>query len=185
MPIQPILTRAQIDHYWELGYSILPGFFREGELVPLLERFEDIVEERVPPAKDMLVMKDVMVAKGDVSPGSRAEAIAKVQDFHHDDVLYGRYVKHPRLLDLVEQICGPDIKVIHNMLINKPPNVDGRHPLHQDMLYFPFRPADLIVATWTALERTTRENGCLVVAPRSHKGGELLEHGDPGWDAAG
>ena len=26
-----------------------------------------------------------------------------------------------------------------------PADVDGRHPLHQDLLYFPFRPADSIV----------------------------------------
>jgi len=67
------------------------------------------------------------------------------------------------------------------MLINKPPNVDGRHPLHQDLLYFPFRPADKIVASWTALEPVTRENGCLVVLPESHRG-ELLKHGNPDWE---
>ena len=64
------------------------------------------------------------------------------------------------------------------MLINKPPNVDGRHPVHQDLLYFPFRPADRIVASWTALERVTKENGCLVVVPGSHRG-ELLTHENP------
>ena len=73
------------------------------------------------------------------------------------------------------------MKSIHNMLINKPPGVDGRHPLHQDLLYFPFRPAEKIVATWTALEPCTRENGCLVVVPGSQKG-ELLEHENPGWE---
>jgi phytanoyl-CoA hydroxylase len=146
MTTRPIITDDQLDQYWKLGYVVLPRFFAEDELEPLRKRSRDIVEERVPPAKDMLVMKDVMVAKGAVKPGSRAEAIAKVQDFHNDEVLYGRYVKHPRLLDLVERFCGPDIKVVHNMLMNKPPHVDGRHPLHQDLLYFLFRPADRIVA---------------------------------------
>lgn len=182
MPIEPIITEEQMDHYWKLGYAVLRGFFSDAELEPLRARFQDIVDERVPPAKDMLVMKDVMVAKGAVKPGTRAEAIAKIQDFHNDAVLYGSYVEHPRLLDLAERFCGPDIKVVHNMLINKPPNVDGRHPLHQDLLYFLFRPADRIVATWTALEPTTRENGCLVVVPGSHTGGELLEHGNPAWE---
>ena len=61
------------------------------------------------------------------------------------------------------------------MLINKPPGVDGRHPLHQDLLYFPFRPADRIIGTWTAMVPCDRTNGCLVVVPGSHKG-PLLEH---------
>jgi ectoine hydroxylase-related dioxygenase (phytanoyl-CoA dioxygenase family) len=62
------------------------------------------------------------------------------------------------------------------VLINKPPDpgtLSSRHPLHQDLHYFPFRPADRIVCAWTAMQRVTRENGCLVVIPGTHKG-ELL-----------
>lgn len=59
--------------------------------------------------------------------------------------------------------------------------LSSRHPLHQDLHYFPFRPADRIVCSWTAMEKVTRDNGCLVVLPGSHKG-ELLEHGYPSWE---
>lgn len=57
------------------------------------------------------------------------------------------------------------------MFINKPPNMgsSSRHPLHQDIVYFPFRPADRIVAGWAAMEETTRENGALIIYPGSHK----------------
>jgi len=168
-------------HYDETGYLVARRFFPPEELEDFGKRFLAIVNEEVPPAPGMLVMRDVMVAKGAVVPGSRPEAIAKIQDFHADPVLYEGYVKHPRLLDWVESFVGPDVKSIHTMLINKPPGVDGRHPLHQDLLYFPFRPADRIVATWTALERCTRSNGCLVVVPGTHRG-ELLPHENPDWE---
>lgn len=176
-----ILTSEQRRHYDEHGYLLLRGLFDDAELEPLRKRFLAIVNEEVPPAPDMLVMRDVMVAKGAVRPGTKAEAIAKIQDFHNDPVLYDGYVRSAKLLRVVEAFCGPDIKSIHSMLINKPPNVDGRHPLHQDLLYFPFRPADRIVATWTALEPCTRENGCLVVVPGTHRGG-LVRHGNPEWE---
>lgn len=45
----------------------------------------------------------------------------------------------------------------------------SRHPLHQDIVYFPFRPADRIVAGWAAMEETNRENGALIIYPGSHK----------------
>lgn len=176
-----MLTDEQQRQYDECGYLVVPGLFDAAEIAPWYQRFLDIVEGRVEPAKDMLVMRDVMVAKGVVDPQSPARAIAKIQDFHNDPVLFDGYAKHSRLLDWVEGFIGPDIKSVHNMLINKPPGVDGRHPLHQDLLYFPFRPADLIVATWTALEVCTRENGCLVAVPGSHKG-ELLAHGNTEWE---
>ncbi len=69
------------------------------------------------------------------------------------------------------------------MLINKPPdpgNDSSRHPLHQDLHYFPFRPADHIVCAWTAMERVNKANGCLVVIPGTHTG-VLLPHGYPDW----
>jgi phytanoyl-CoA hydroxylase len=57
----------------------------------------------------------------------------------------------------------------------------SRHPMHQDLHYFPFRPADRIVCSWTAMEKVNRDNGCLVVIPGTHKG-PLLEHEYPKWE---
>jgi len=163
------------------GYWIVRRLFDPPELAAFDRRFEDLVEGRVPVPETMLVMRDIMVAKGAVTPRSRLAAIAKLQNFEDDPLLYEQYVRHPRVLDWVESFVGPDIKSVHTMLINKPPDVDGRHPLHQDLLYFPFRPADQIVACWTAIGPCTRENGCLVVLPGSHRG-ELLEHANPDWE---
>ena len=66
-------------------------------------------------------------------------------------------------------------------MFNKPPGVDGRHPLHQDLRYFRLRPAQGIVGTWTALLPADRNSGCLAVLPGSHRAG-LLDHALPDWD---
>ncbi|MEE8558933.1 MAG: phytanoyl-CoA dioxygenase family protein [Myxococcota bacterium] len=174
------LTPEERENYQEQGYVVARRLFTADELHRWRDRFRAIVRGEAETAKHMLVMRDVMVAKGVVQPDSREKAIAKIQDFHHDSVLYGEYVNHERMLERVEALIGPDIKSIHTMLINKPPGLDGRHPIHQDLLYFPFRPADLIVAVWTAIDPCTRENGCLVVVPGSHKG-ELIPHELPDW----
>ena len=180
MPAKP-LTPEKRRFYDRNGYLLVEGLFAADELEVLSRRFEAIANEAVRPAGGMLVMRDVMVAKGAVTPETKLEAIAKIQDFHNDPVLFEGYVKHPRLLDWVEGFTGPDVKSVHTMLINKPPGVDGRHPLHQDLLYFPFRPASRIVAVWTAIERCTRENGCLVVVPGTHAG-DFLPHGNVDWE---
>nr|CAI5869531.1 unnamed protein product [Callosobruchus analis] len=65
------------------------------------------------------------------------------------------------------------------MLINKPPDSDpdfSLHPLHQDLQYFPFRPANRIAASWTAMEKVDENNGCLYVVPGSHLDGILYKH---------
>jgi phytanoyl-CoA hydroxylase len=171
------LSEEDLDFYWKNGYTVARSLIEPDKCDRWLGRLDDLVEGRVEPSENMLIMKDVMVAKGAVQPGSKQEAIAKIQDYEKDPVL-DTYTTDDHILDCIEQIIGHDVQTIHTMLINKPPNVDGRHPLHQDLLYFPFRPANRIVASWTALERITKENGCLVVVPRTHLG-ELLEHGNP------
>ncbi|MFZ5757184.1 MAG: phytanoyl-CoA dioxygenase family protein [Pseudomonadota bacterium] len=162
--------------YESEGYLLRRGLFTQGELAPWLQRLDDIITGQIARPANMLVMKDIMVAKGRVQAARPQDAVAKVQDLQ-DDPVFSTYLFSEKLLDLVENFCGPDIKTVHNMLINKPPGVDGRHPLHQDLLYFPFRPEDRIVATWTALEAVNRDNGCLAVIPGSHREG-LREHGN-------
>lgn len=75
-------------------------------------------------------------------------------------------------MDYVEAFTGPNIDAVHSMLINKPPDTGSKtsqHPMHQDLHYFPFRPIDRIVASWTAMERINVDNGCLFVVPGTHK----------------
>ena len=174
------LTDEQRAQYEERGYLLVRGLFGEAELEPWRVRLAEIVRGDQQPSDGMLVMRDVVVAKKVVQTTSPEQAVAKLQDFEHDPVL-GGYIERPELLDWVEAFVGPDIASIHSMLINKPPGLDSRHPLHQDLVYFPFRPADRIVATWTALEPCFRDNGCLAVVPGSHRDG-LREHENPDWE---
>ncbi|XP_075383216.1 phytanoyl-CoA dioxygenase, peroxisomal-like isoform X2 [Mycteria americana] len=88
------------------------------------------------------------------------------------------------VLRYVECFTGPNIMAMHTMLINKLPDSDKQtflHPMHQDLHYFPFRPADCIVCSWTAMERADQDNGCLVVQPGTHKE-PLKPHGYPKWE---
>ena len=174
------LSTEQVAEYWKQGYVVVPALVGQDKLDGYVRRLDAIVSEEVPPADGMLVMRDVMVAKGVVEPTTKMAGIAKIQDFENDPELYG-YALEPALLDCVESLIGKEVLSIHTMLINKPPGVDGRHPPHQDLFYFPFRPADAIVATWTAINPCRENNGCLFAIPESHKG-ELFEHGEPDWE---
>lgn len=145
-------------------------------------RFKQLCEVVSERPKSMLVMRDVALAKEGVSENSE-QVITKVQDFHEEPTLFG-YCQDLDTLRYVEAFTGPGIIASHTMLINKPTDPGkgtSRHPLHQDLLYFPFRPTERIVAAWTAMEKVSRDNGCLIVVPGSHKT-ELLEHGYPDWE---
>lgn len=82
-----------------------------------------------------------------------------------------------RHLDAVAQLLGDSFALTHNQLVTKLPT-PGEHaseiPLHQDDGYGTLEPPD-DVTVWVALTDTTVANGCLVVAPGSHRHG-LVEH---------
>ena len=130
----------------------------------------------------MTVLRDIELVRRGAAADSEA-SITKLQDFQDDPGLFS-YCEDPNILNYVESWTGPKVVASHTMLINKPTDPGkgtSRHPLHQDMLYFPFRPMEKVVAAWTAMENVTRENGCLIAVPGSHKT-ELLEHGYPDWE---
>ncbi|KAK7499984.1 hypothetical protein BaRGS_00008832 [Batillaria attramentaria] len=174
------LTYEQRKFYEDNGYLVIKDLVSPEKLERYRQRFGEICQRKVQ-VPGLLIMRDVAIAKSEFVPGERA--ITKIQDFAYDDVLF-EYCCLPEVLKYVENFTGPNIRAMHTMLINKPPDAGkktSRHPMHQDLHYFPFRPADRIVCAWTAMQQVNRVNGCLVVVPGSHKG-ELLAHEYPKWE---
>ncbi len=162
------LTPRQREFYEENGFLVIPNLVPEALLDDCYQRFMDLVNGRVD-SGSILMMKDLSLKDRRGLPQERI--FNKIQDFVWDDVL-SQFIMLPEVLDYVQCFTGPDIRAVHTMLINKPPDAGtetSRHPLHQDLHYFPFRPADRIVAAWTAMEHIDDSNGCLVVQPGTHK----------------
>jgi hypothetical protein len=79
------------------------------------------------------------------------------------------------LLDLVEQVIGPDIILWGCHLFCKPGEVGRAVPWHQDGHFWPFRP--LATCTlWLAFDEVNAENGCMRVIPGSHAERRLYRH---------
>ena len=174
------LSDEQRQFYEDNGFLVIKNLVDAEYLDKYKRRFQMVCAKQIE-IPFMTVMKDVAIAKSEFVEGEKA--ITKIQDFCLDDELF-EYCCLPAIVDYVKAFTGPNVMAMHTMLINKPPDPGtrtSRHPLHQDLYYFPFRPADRIVCAWTAMERITRENGCLVVLPGSHKG-ELIKHDYPKWE---
>lgn len=75
-------------------------------------------------------------------------------------------VRHPKVLDAVESLIGPDILIYHLTSWLKEPG-DGTHvSWHQDGTYFGLEPYEQITA-WIALTDATPEMGCIKIIPGS------------------
>ncbi|MCY4095342.1 MAG: phytanoyl-CoA dioxygenase family protein [Gammaproteobacteria bacterium] len=175
-----MLNTNQIDAYVENGYLVMPELVEIDELENWSKRFVDVVNGIRPQTRGMVLMKDVMVAKGEVVPKDPILGVNKLLNFEDDPGFYS-YVENKNLVAVASDLIGNELYSLVTNVFNKPPEVDGRHPLHQDLRYFRMRPPEKIVAAWTAISPCTRDNGCLAVVPKSHRMGSL-EHRLPDWD---
>ncbi|XP_062066871.1 phytanoyl-CoA dioxygenase, peroxisomal-like [Lepus europaeus] len=175
-----VLSLEQRKFYEENGYLVVKHLVSDADIQRFRSEFERICRKEVRP-RGLMVMKDVAIVKTEHNLSEKS--VTKIQNFQEDEELF-RYCTLPEILKYVECFTGPNIMAMNTMLINKPPDVGkktSRHPLHQDLHFFPFRPSNLIVCAWTAMEHIDRNNGCLVVLPGTHKG-LLKPHDYPQWE---
>jgi hypothetical protein len=85
-------------------------------------------------------------------------------------------VHAPEVLDAVEDLIGPNIRLFHLSVWPKDPGTGTFVSWHQDATYFALDPICHVTA-WVALTDAPVEAGCMEVVPGSHKLGQL-RHAD-------
>lgn len=84
-------------------------------------------------------------------------------------------VRHPSILDPVEDILGPDILCWQCRFFIKDPNDGGFVSWHQDVTYWGVDITENILTAWLAFTPATAANGVMKVIPGSHHN-KLLPH---------
>lgn len=85
------------------------------------------------------------------------------------------FCQFPEILDMVEQVMGPDIILWGSMLFAKPGGDGQEVPWHQDGQYWPITPLETVTVR-VAIDGSTPENGCMRYIPGSHKDRRLVSH---------
>ena len=83
------------------------------------------------------------------------------------NIHFRRLLYHPRFLDLVEDLIGPNIQLFHDQAIFKPPHHGGPVHWHQDNAYWNCSPPNLI-SLWLTLDDVDADNSAMQFIPGSH-----------------
>lgn len=91
---------------------------------------------------------------------------------HFTDLALFRWLFNDSVLDLVEDLIGPDIGLWSSHFICKPAGNGKRVPWHEDSAYWghAVRPME-VVTVWLAIDPSIPENGCMRVIPATHQDG--------------
>ncbi|HEU0215878.1 MAG TPA: phytanoyl-CoA dioxygenase family protein [Stellaceae bacterium] len=86
---------------------------------------------------------------------------------------FNELIRHPRILDAVEDVIGPDILVWTSTFFIKEPGSKTFAAWHQDGAFFGLEPNEQVCA-WVALTDASREAGCMEML--SSRGGSRMLH---------
>src|ERR1700759_4996788 len=138
------LTEAAVQQYRDLGYYAP---------VPVLDRAE---------ANELRARLEDFEASGSGMKGAVRHKPHLLFTWLND------LIRHPRILDAVEDVIGPNILCWGTSFFIK----EARNPSfvswHQDSTYWGLGPPDVITA-WIAFTDSTADNGAMRVMPGTHK----------------
>jgi hypothetical protein len=150
-PRSTSLDAAQQAAYRERGYHCPLRAFSEEEAAPLCRKF-------------LSYWNDNRQRLESVLPRERGSMMIETHLFLR--WVY-EIVAHPRILDAVESVLGPNVLAWSSQWFPKFPHDRTFVSWHQDATYWGLTPPNVTTA-WIALTESTTANGCVRVVPGSH-----------------
>ena len=98
------------------------------------------------------------------------DAVTKVNLPSRYDNAFEEIVRSPRVVDVIEDLMGPNIKLYYDQVFAKPP-FDKANRYHQDSVFWKFFASNFQITCQVLLDDATTDNGCVRVIPGSHRFG--------------
>ncbi len=159
------LTDNQVASFWETGFLNV-GKVLDDELIAILRTEYDqefgLGRAGERPVRNLAVSK----ASDDHTEEDKQEML-QFMHIHEYNVHFNRLIYHTRILDIIEDILGPNLQLYHDQALYKPARHGGPIFWHQDNAYWQCRPAN-IVSCWITLDDVVLENGAMQFIPGSH-----------------
>jgi ectoine hydroxylase-related dioxygenase (phytanoyl-CoA dioxygenase family) len=158
--------------YRENGYLLVPGVFDAAEVEGMREGIARILAGVTGTADD----RNHTWTDGDADAAKNLQ-LKGFHDLPYHDAVFTHMVAHPRIVQVLTDLIGPNVQLHHTKMLVKPPEQGAPFPMHQDYPYFPHERHTVLAAS-IHLDETDEENGCLHVIPGSHTWGPLEAQGE-------
>ncbi len=151
------------------GYLLLRGVLDGKELAALDRDLTRVAEQHVstPPVGEGIDLEPSQDERRATPTFRKIGGLSTLSDN------FRGLVAHPRILATLGAVLDNEVYLYRDVIMMKPARVGREKPWHQDSVYWPWRPMNL-VSVMTALDDATVENGCLQIIPGSHK--QSLQH---------
>ena len=98
------------------------------------------------------------------------DAVNKMNVPSRYDPVFDTFVRSPKIVDIVSDLMGSNIKLYYDQVFAKPPYARANR-YHQDSVFWGFFASNFQVTCQLLLDDATLENGCVRFIPGSHNFG--------------
>lgn len=147
-----VVSVEEYVRFHEQGFLVVRGLLNEAEIAELREHGADLMHGRVavpgiePPTPDMTLAEI-------------ESRYLRIHMLHRHLEIEERYLLHPRVLDVLEALIGPDLLALQTMYFIKAPGGAGQG-YHQDSYYIPTYPDTLCGRGLQSTARMRRTGAC-------------------------
>ena len=168
-----MLDQKQIDFYHYAGYLGVPDVLSADEV----EELRRTTDEFVANSREVSEHDDVY----DLEPGHTADEprVRRIKMPHLQHPSYDRAMRHPKIVQIADQLIGPGIRSRGTKLNMKSAGFGSPVEWHQDWAFYPHTNDD-VLAVGIAIDELNEENGGLLVVPGSHTG-PIHDHHENGY----
>ncbi|MCL4859447.1 MAG: phytanoyl-CoA dioxygenase family protein [Caldilineaceae bacterium] len=160
------LNPEQVDAFWADGYLKVGKILTDDEIECYRAEYDRIFAEA---RAGKVNFRNLAIDNTDDldAKNKAGKQLLQIMQMCEQSILFRRLVGDDRILDVIEDLLGPNIQLFHDQGLWKPAYTGGPVHWHQDNAYWRCSPPNLVSA-WLTLDDVTRENGAMQFIPGTH-----------------
>ena len=166
-----MISPAQIDFFKTEGYLVIENLISSDEVAYYERIYTSFLNNSI----------DASKYRSDLS-GNEDTSKEKITQIMVPSKVFPELLQNPihsRTLQIAKALLGDDLELDFDMLINKAPHTNTMTPWHQDAAYWIDMTDKRALSCWVAIDKATKDNGCMWYTPKSHLE-QTLKHDQTG-----
>ena len=179
-----VISSDDIEFYKENGYLMIPKVLNSLDLSKMQQSYQRLFDRRLSEGDELQgTWKgdwDKKIDAAEKGKKKKKRKLYSIHDVEYFDNVFSKYILfNDKIGCFLELGTNSSNVLLHHTKAHTKPAISGAaFPPHQDYQYFPYEQHSM-VAIFVHLDDTTKENGGLIIWPKSQNNGPQY---DQGWN---
>ena len=160
------LSQEQVDAFWTQGFLPIGKILSDDEIALMRGEYDAEFARARAGQSEFRNLSTANTDDLDVQ-NQAPQQMLQIQQMCERNIHFHKLLYDSRILDIVEDLIGPNIQIFHDQALYKPAQHGGPVHWHQDNAYWQCSPPNL-VSCWLTLDDVDIDNGAMQFLPGTH-----------------